>query len=261
MGAAVRYACTALYGVNKTGKLVCDAEGYYDVTLGALDYYNNTGAFYALAPARKLFEDSSILMRRIKKGVLNGEYQHPEKLPGMSDKEYLMRVLRIDEKMVSHHVKEVYIDETTVKDKNGCPVVIVRGRIKPKGPYGDVLAKSLENPNENVYFSVRSLTDDFLDTATGDIIKNTLEIITWDHVNEGGIDIACKFDTPSLECLTETRFTKDVIMLAKNAALAADGTGMEDDRKSSIIQLADYVEAKNPTIRGSRLIVPAWARW
>ena len=50
-------------------------------------------------------------------------------------------------------------------------------------------------------------------------------------------------------------------MLAKNAALAADGTGMEDDRKSSIIQLADYVEAKNPTIRGSRLIVPAWARW
>lgn len=261
MGVAVKYACTALYGVNKTGKLVCDPDGYYDVTLGALDYYNNTGAFYALAPARKLFEDSSILMRRIKKGVLNGEYKHPEKIPGMSDKDYLMRILRIDEAMVSHHIKEVWIDDQTVKDKNGQPVVIVRGRIKPKGPYGEVLAKSLENPSENVYFSVRSLTDDFLDTSTGDIIKNTLEIITWDHVNEGGIDIACKFDTPSLENLTETRFTKDVIMLAKNAALASDGFGMEDGESSSIIQLANYVEQKRTTLKGPQLIVPAWAKW
>lgn len=255
--AAISYTCTALLGVNKKGKLQCDPDGYYDVVLGALNYYNQTGAFYALEPARKLLEnDSSILQRRIKKGVLNGEYKHPERSPGMSDKDFLLRNLRIDEAMVSHHIKEVYLDRESMRDSNGSPIIIVRGRVKPKGPYGQYLADSLENPNENTYFSVRSITEDFLDTATGDIVKETLEIVTWDHVTEGGIDIACKYSTPSLEMIQEHRFTKDVVIMAKNAALASSSISNEDDR-SAILSLAAHME-KRPA---SGLYLPPSASW
>lgn len=262
MGAAVTYMCTALYGTNKAGKLKCDPDGYYDIVLGALNYYNSQGAFYALDPAKSLFDSSSILQRRIAKGVLNGEYQHPVQLPGMSNKDYLVRVLKIDEKMVSHHIKEVYIDSETAKDKDGKPVVMIRGRVKPKGPYADPLAASLENDKENVYFSIRSLTDDLLDTRSGEIIKNLLEIITWDHVNEGGIDIACKYSTPTLETIQETRFSRDNILLAKNASLALEGIGVEDDR-SDVKRVADHVERiyQRGAIKESKLILPPAARW
>ena len=115
------YQCTALMGTNKKGSLKCDADGYYNVVLGALDYYNSSGAFYAYEPAKKLFDQSSTLQRRITKGVLRGECGHPKFQPGQSKKDFMMRVLSIEEQSVSHHISEVTIDETTVKDKAGRP--------------------------------------------------------------------------------------------------------------------------------------------
>lgn len=259
MGAAVTYSCTALYGTNKTGKLNVDAEGYYDVVLGALNYYNSNGAFYALEPAKALFDSSSILQRRISKGVLRGEYKHPEMVPGMSKKEYLLRVLKIDEVMVSHHIKEVYLDSETMKDKSGAPIVCIRGRIKPSGPYGDALAKALENPSENVYFSIRSLTDDYMD-GRGQITKNLLEIVTWDHVNEGGINIANKYDTPTLEHFQSLRFTEDNVALAKNMAM--EGYGMESESTQALARVAKHIEAsRNMKQQRSGLMLPPSANW
>ena len=91
------YQCTALMGTNKKGSLKCDADGYYNVVLGALDYYNSSGAFYAYEPAKKLFDQSSTLQRRITKGVLRGECGHPKFQPGQSKKDFMMRVLSIEE--------------------------------------------------------------------------------------------------------------------------------------------------------------------
>lgn len=260
MSERATYTCTALYGTNKTGKLRCDPDGYYDVILGALDYWNSAGAFYAFAPAKKLFEESSALQRRVAKGVLRGEMGHPRRLPGMSDRQYLMRILEIDEKCVSHHIKEVTIEQNKIQDKQGNQVIAIMGRVKPAGPYGDALHQSFENPNENTCFSIRSITDDVID-RNGNRIKNLLEIVTWDAVNEPGLAIANKYDHPSLEHLMQMPVGRDQLILARNMAMS-EGMGLESDRVQTLDRILAAKNWGHP-VHGSPsgLVVPPSARW
>lgn len=256
--AGTTYSCTALLGTNKKGTLRCDPDGYYDVVLGALDYWNSAGAFYAYQPAKKLFEDSSALQRRVAKGVLRGELGHPKKLPGMTDRQYLMRILEIDEKCVSHHIKEVTIDESNVKDKQGNSVIAIMGRVKPAGPYAQALADSLENPNENTCFSIRSITEDIIDSR-GNRIKHLVEIVTWDAVNEPGLAIANKYDAPALESLFDRPLDREQLILAKNMAMGS-GVGMESDTVSMLDRLITRTKWEEPK-RRSGLVLPASGRW
>ena len=55
---SINYSCTALVGSNKSGVLKPDADGYYTVVLGALNFFNSAGHYYPLEPAEKLFADS-----------------------------------------------------------------------------------------------------------------------------------------------------------------------------------------------------------
>lgn len=192
------YSCTALVGSNKIGILKADENGYYTVVLGALDVFNNAGSFYPYESAKSLFQQSSSLMRRIANGACRAEYGHPNREPGMSDQEYIARILRIDEKNICAHIAEVWIDTSSIKDlKTGRPVVAIMGKVKPMGPYGHVLEAQFKNPKENVAFSIRSLTDDIMRGGINN--KNIRIIVCWDYVNEPGIGCAYKFNSPSLE--------------------------------------------------------------
>lgn len=193
----VFYNCTALAGTNKVGKLTPDADGYYTVILGAFDFPNSGGAIYPWKSAQKLFEDSGALMRRIKTGQQRGECGHPKQQPGMTKAQFITRICTIEETLVSHHIKEVWIETETVKGPNGRPVVAVMGKVKPSGPMGSSLKEQLENPSENVAFSVRSLTRD--KRVAGQLFKHMTTLVTWDYVNEPGISVATKYDNPSLE--------------------------------------------------------------
>lgn len=244
------YQCTALMGTNKTGSLKADANGYYEVTLGALDFYNSAGAFYPAEPSRKMFEDSSQLQRRVRNGALRGEYGHPKLLPGMSKRDFLMRILDINEQSVSHHISEVWIDEDNVKDKSGKKVVAIVGRIRPSGPFGDALAKALENPKENVCFSVRSLTDDYVDKG-GTVIKIYKEIVTWDYVNEPGISVANKFEFAALEALQSVGFDVKQLVLAKNMALS-NGASMESNTVQALERVIKALGWTDRDERGSK---------
>ena len=86
-------------------------------------------------------------------------------------------------------------------DDKGKPVTAVIGMVKPSGPRGPALRESLDNPDENVAFSVRSLTNDTFEN--GGHQKHMKQLITWDYVNEPGISIATKYNAPSLEELSE----------------------------------------------------------
>ena len=55
-------------------------------------------------------DDSTVFRRRITRGVLCGELGHPEQKPGMSDNEYAMRILNIDEKNICVNWSEIYLD-------------------------------------------------------------------------------------------------------------------------------------------------------
>lgn len=219
------YSCTALLGTNKAGVLKPDAEGYYTVVLGALNFYNSAGDFYPYESAKDLFSESSSLMRRIKNGACRAEYGHPKLQPGMSQRDFLARILSIHEDKVCAHIKEVILDDKSVKDIDGKPVMAIVGKVKPCGPYGAVLKESLDNPSENVCFSIRSLTKDVYDGIVNK--KNLLQIICWDYVNEPGISVANKYQSPALEGINDKTINFSVEQLTDIRDKQLKQVGME----------------------------------
>jgi hypothetical protein len=254
-------SCTALVGTNKAGTLKPDTDGYYQVVLGALDVYNNTGAFYPEATARQLFQASSSLMRRIASGNLRGEYGHPTPEPGMSMDAFVARVRRIDEDRICMHIRKVWIDYS-FKNLQGQPIIAILGEVRPSGPRGPALKDQLENRFEDVCFSIRSLTHDF--NSGGRLTKNFKMIVTWDYVNEPGLDVARKWNSPAMENLKEPVLAKQLeerfIMPFQIANMAKtqgpNMLGMESNGGVSLEEMAEVMsEVEKETTP------PAWMNW
>lgn len=196
---SLHYRPTVLQGTTKVGKIRCGADGYYDMLAGGFDAYNSTGAFYTWDSAKPHFDQSSHFRRRVANGALFGEDGHPTRIPGMTNDEWIVRILTIDPDRKSHHIKEVEIDPNGFKNKDGNPIQAVWIRVKPTGPRAQVLADSLENENINTAFSIRCLTRDFVHPYTGIKIKSMVQISTFDAVDEPGLAHCTKYNNPSLE--------------------------------------------------------------
>lgn len=218
------YQNSMIIGSTRCGSIRPDANGYREVVLGAMNVSNSGGAYYPLEPVKNLMLSNSSLMRRLNDRALRSEYGHPRR-NGMSPIEFLTRVLDIHEPSVCNHISKIELDEERILDKDtGVKVAAVIGLIIPCGPYGNVLEKQFDNPEENVCYSIRSITNDTVD-VTGRVTKIIKEIVTWDYVNEPGIQYAKKTYSPSLESIMShgeqesfdyTVFTEETIVAARN---------------------------------------------
>lgn len=253
----VEYGCTALMGTNKVGKLNKDENGYYEVLLGALDVYNSGQAWYpATQRATSLFEDSSLLQRRIKDGSLRGEYGHPKRVPGQSMQDYLLRCMTIEETLQAFHIKSVRLDDSVVKGPDGRKVISIVAKILPSGPYGPALEKQLNNPEENVCFSIRALTDDRM--VRGETHKELKQIVTWDYVNEPGLWTAKKWHAPTLECYSgDTMIITTDIVTSLATAQEQGKVSME----SLVISLENLFESLGYVANDSVYGRPASGSW
>lgn len=203
---SIKFACTALAGVNKSGNLRQNDQGYYPMVVGALNMYNSAGEYYDYEPAAALFHESSQLQRRAARANLRGEYGHPKPLPGQTNNDFAIRVMSIYEDRVSHHIMELTLDFENFKDAKGNPIIAIIGLIKPAGPMGKFLEDSIKNPNENVCFSIRAFTDDH---RVGLVLHRHLKtVVTWDYVNEPGLSVAEKWNSPALESQMIHTFTR-----------------------------------------------------
>ena len=119
------------------------------------------------------------------------------------------RILDIDPGNVCVHFREVYLDFENFKNPDGSKIVAIRAKLRPSGPKGDYLQKSLDNPKENTCFSIRSFTENKL--IMGRMNKVVKTIVTFDNVNEPGIHIAEKYKSPALESHTELMVSKSQI--------------------------------------------------
>lgn len=185
---------------NQNKDIKQDGNGYYYVTLGALNCYNSAGAYYVADGVKDLIENqSNLFARRLANGYLNGEMGHPNLVPGMSHNEFLIRNLKIEQSNISHHIKAVELVPTD--EDSGLPgggkIIKVMGWVKPSGEKGQYLKEALDNPDNNVAFSIRSLTNDT--PVKGVLIKKIMQIITWDWVVEPGIACANKWSTVAME--------------------------------------------------------------
>ena len=196
MANTVRYECLRL-PAGVAGKLKKDSEGYYTMAVGGLNVYNSSGQYYTMDGVKKIFDESSQFQRRVQRGVLRAEVGHPVREPGMTENDFIRRVLTIRESNVCAFFKEIWLDFNSVKDNTGRPVVAIMAKVCPSGPHGAMLERIFEQPGENLCFSIRAFTKDFRE---GGVYKRELEtVVTFDYVNEPGIDHAEKFKAPALE--------------------------------------------------------------
>lgn len=224
----ITFTCTRLAGTNKVGDLKKNERGYYPMVVGALNMFNSAGMYYqASGSVKAFFEESSALMRRVSNGALRGEYGHPRQEIGMTVQQYFARLLAIYEKNTCCHFASLSLDFTTYKDAQNRPIVAIIAEVAPSGPFGYVLEKQLQNPSENVCFSVRSFTDDRLER--GVINRYIKTIVTFDYVNEPGMSVADKFNAqnPALESLEETTFTRGQVEASSGKILTMSGVGNE----------------------------------
>ena len=197
---------------GKEGSVKPDEYGYYTGPIGGLNTYNSGGALYVYDGAGKLFEDSHVFMRRVKNGNLKGELGHPKRMPGMNDEDYMDRYMTVEETNVAVHFAEVWLDKDFGKKNpqyNNPDIIGIMAKYKPAGPKAASLQASLENPKENVNFSIRSLTMDSL--VRGRRIKVLDSILSFDVVTEPGISHATKWDSPSMEGFSDQPVTKGEI--------------------------------------------------
>ena len=206
-----------LSATGKKGILTPDEHGYYTHVIGGLNTFNSAGEWYMADGAKDLFEQSSSFMRRIKTGTLKGELGHPKRPTNMTVNDYMRRVMTIEETNVCVHYSDVYLDvdygRKNPQYKNPKLIAII-GKLKPSGVHGPALQASLDNPRENVCFSIRALTKDQVIQGTN--YRTLVQIITWDHVVEPGIATSNKWDSPAMETISETPVT--LVMLEQMAA-------------------------------------------
>ena len=208
---------------GKKGLITPDANGYYVQVVGALASSSANGFDYPNNANNRNIINSphGILQQRIQKKRLCGEYYHPRP-PGMSDLAWRARVAHIHEENVSHHIRKVYVEDTPTKLRDGRYVFLILAELKPSGPYGPALLASIKNPDEDVCYSIRAFSDESLNGIN--IAKHFKNVVTWDHVNDPGVDEASKFECPVLESLIYTE--KDL----RAEIYQGEGVTMENKR-------------------------------
>lgn len=234
--ASLQFSCTTLLGTNKVGDLKADADGYYEMVVGALNMFNSKKEFYTYEAAKRFFTDSADLMRRVDKGVLRGEYGHPSMdaylgLPEQQRQDaWFQRLYELRESEICCHHMKLWLDFDRVRDKDGNKVIAIISKVKPSGPRGPILEKQLQNKNENVCFSIRSFAN--RRRFGNRVYKDIVDIVTFDYVNEGGMLNAQKYLSPALESMEshEMEINRTDLTLIRRSLQKNDGSSLESAR-------------------------------
>jgi len=192
-------------------KLEKDENGYYLINVGGFNVFNSAGDYYTAEGVKDLLmKPNGAFQRRLKAGNLRSEVEHPKFVPGMSKHEFFNRNLKIDLNNTCAHIRDVILEPTN--DSSGYrndKFILCKLWLKPSGVKGDALQKSLDNPDENTCFSIRSFTKDTF--INGVNVKKLVQVITWDWVVEPGIATATKFKTLGVESMDEVAIELDDI--------------------------------------------------
>lgn len=250
---SLKYACTALVGTNKGGVLKPDENGYYRMILGAFNIYNSAGLWYNYETSKHIFEKSSSFMRRMSSGNLYSEEDHPQWIEGTPLDTYVARIKRIDPKNVCAHIRDIDVFPGDM-NADGTQVMLIYGSVKPDRERGKFLKAALDNPDQNVCFSLRALCDDAY--INGRVERTITEFITFDWVVEPGLNVAHKYNAPGLESFAcESR--EDMLipiealesLISKRKSMQAAGVGLESDEDYTALQnIVDSYRTPNETI-------------
>lgn len=189
------YASVSLPTPGKKGILKKLDNDYFEIIVGAFGAFGNGGWLYDEKTSIDYFENNPEFLNLIKNRRLRSEWGHPRREAGMTDMQWLQRVHEIAEPNWSSHIRALHLSSNTVKDERGRNVVAVIGEVTPCGPNAEAFRRCLENPDEDVSYSVRSFARKNFSNGR----KYLKKIVTFDSVWEPGIKAVNKFNTPSME--------------------------------------------------------------
>jgi len=181
-------------------------DGYYKIKLGKLNAFNRQGVYYRVNNLDKVIGKGSVFYNRITEGFLRSEVNHPEaireaakiKNPSERARAITRAIMFINLENVCGHIKEVTFVPTGRSERGFTNEIIeVYGWVKPSGPKKDILTSVFENPSENAAFSIRSLVMNRYEN--GVMIKDVVEISTWDYVYEPGVTGSSKWGGAGIE--------------------------------------------------------------
>lgn len=186
----ISLASVALAGVNtKKDEIKRDGE-YYFVCVGGLNIFNSSGGFYDAAPSLPVFDEAAAFNRKVLAGAIYGEDRHPLKEPWMTDEDFYQRNERVEEDRRALFVREIKVIKTD-RICNNLPVYEIWAWLKPFGVMGDQLKSALDDPHQNVCFSIRAWC---LEKKVNGVTYYAVdEPLFFDWVQEPGIAIANKF--------------------------------------------------------------------
>lgn len=258
MGPVITYENTLCAALGKRGVMKpIDASGYYAINMGGLDVYNESGAFYVADTAKDLFKSSSHLMRRINGGKLYNELGHPKREAGMSDQDYLIRILTVYENNACSHTRRIHLEEVSNANlNNGRPFIQIIGEVKPMGQLGILVEDTFKNADSDACYSIRSITNDqFIGNVRH---KHLQEVATWDYVLEPGIRHATKYHTASAESLTINVRTLES---ALDQIKSETGYGMESTNASHHVERLLAIAKESEQRARRSIFVPPTSKW
>ena len=166
-----------------------DANGKYTgIPLAVIGMASRNNIYYTPDSFKAAMTNpESRFAKALQEGHLEGEWGHPFTADIKDPNARLMRTMTILRQNVSHAITGI-----TTKMSSDGNYVIVYGDITPCGPYGSFLDKDFRNPNRNVGFSLRSLTNNPKPMANNVTAKSIVALATFDAVDTPGFELASK---------------------------------------------------------------------
>lgn len=259
---SLRFGCNLLQGTSKQGVIKPDEDGYYYLCLGALNYHNAAGQYYSYEGSLKAFQRGSRFFRAITGANLYSERDHPEK-GNLSLEQYVARIRKVDPANLCAHIREIEFKSIGKAKGVGDNIMGIYGWVKPFGPHAADLKAALENPKQNVCFSVRSTIDIRTHPTMGATqIRDILECITFDWVLEPGINLAHKYGSPALEglCDVEDDGIEVPAAILRQFVDKVESSGAYGLESADVESLREYVD--RDTIRhGAVVRQSALTKW
>lgn len=225
----LKFSCAALtnYNGHSIKALEPDENGCYSVVLGCVGAPTRANVIYEPKSLIGAMSDpNSRFNICLRDGNLFGEWGHPDVYS--NNQEDIRRLLKIDESKMSHLFTKIWVDEEPVM-MHGIPAYPIRALVKPCGPYGAYLEKSLRDPSINTSFSIRSLCTPGTGPESKYEYRNVQLVVTFDAVGAPGYEIASKRYSAGEESFEEINVTrKDLDGVVKNCSAGMESIMLTD---------------------------------
>lgn len=225
-----KFSCGILDTINgyKLKAITPDANGFYDICVGCIGAPTQNSVIYDPESTIAAMNDpKSRFNISLREGYLCGEWGHPV-IDDPRDPKQMRRLLQIDEHNISHYFGKIWIDnEHPVQLGNGETGYRIMAKVKPSGPNGAFLERSLQDPHANTSFSVRCVCLPMAGPRKECEYRKVALMVTFDAVHAPGFEIANKrySSLPGMEAWNEYDFDKNVA----ETAISKLAVGMESN--------------------------------